>query len=85
MPEPGRPKSDRRTRGVRIYDDTADMLGWVLKLEDNDETTADFIESLIRREVENRFAPLSKRVEAIKAAYAGDEVPELAPTIGGEG
>lgn len=72
MAEPGRPRAERRTRAVRAYEETAEMMSWILELEGKGETTADFIESLIRREVENRFAPLSKRVEAIKAAYAGD-------------
>ena len=85
MAEPGRPRAERRSRGVKIYEDTADMLGWILKLEGNDETVAEFVEALIRREVENRYAPLSKRVDAIKAAMAGDDAPVLTADVGGEG
>jgi hypothetical protein len=69
--------ADRSTRSTRIYEDTADKLGWILRLEGKGETAAEFIEELIRTEVDNRFAPLSKRVEAIKAAEAGDELPRF--------
>ncbi len=78
MAEVGRPRAERRARGVRIYEDTADMLGWILRLEDQGETAADFIEDLIRSAVEDRFAPLARRVETIKAAMAGDETPAMA-------
>ncbi len=61
------------------------MLSWVLKLEDTGETVADFIEDLIRREVENRYAPLAKRVETIKAAMSGDEAPEMTNAVGEAG
>lgn len=84
MAEVGRPKAERASRGVRIYEDTADMLGWILKLEDNGETAADFVEDLIRREVENRYAPLAKRVERIKAAMAGDEADQTDPAFANE-
>jgi hypothetical protein len=90
MAGPGRPKSDRPTRGVRIFDDTAEMLGWVLDLEDQGETFAEFIDDMIRREVENRFAPLAARVATIKAARSGaaaaqDEGPVLSNSLDGEG
>ena len=81
MAGPGRPKADRGTRGVRIFDDTAEMLGWVLDLEGQGETFADFIEDLIRREVENRFAPIANRVAIIKAAQAGEDGPVLTNSL----
>jgi hypothetical protein len=56
------------------------MLGWVLKLEGGDETASDFIEGLIRAEVERRYAPLAGRVETIKAALAR---PTTATAAGG--
>lgn len=82
MPEPERPKADRGTRHVRIYEDTAEKLAWVLKLENRGETVAEFIDGLIRCEVDNRFAPLAKRVEAIETAFAGAPV---GAEVGGEG
>ncbi len=80
MADVGRPRAERRARTVRVYEDTADMLGWVLKLEGGDETASDFIEGLIRAEVERRYAPLAGRVETIKAALAR---PTTATAAGG--
>jgi hypothetical protein len=71
MAEAGRPKSERQTRAARMYEDTADMLSWVLRLEGNGESVADFLETQNRSEVERRFAPLAKRVATIKAALSG--------------
>lgn len=71
MAELGRPPG-RETSGVRLFTDTAKMLMWVLRLEGKGETVAEFLESQIRGEVESRFAPIAKRVEAIEAAYAGE-------------
>jgi hypothetical protein len=74
MAERGRPKTERRTRGVKVYDDTGEKLAWVLKIEGNKQSAAEFIDPLIRAEVERRYALVAKRVEAIKRALAQPEV-----------
>lgn len=58
---------ERDTRPARMYDDTADMVAWILKLEGKGETVAEFLEKLVRKHVEKRYEPLRERVEKIKA------------------
>lgn len=64
---------ERNTKLTRVFDDTLEMMGWILKLEGAGETSAEFLEPLIRPEVERRFEPLRDRVEQIKSALRGPQ------------
>lgn len=81
MAGPGRPRASRPTRGVKMFEDTAEKLGWILQLEGKGEKFADFIEDAIRPVVESRYAPFEDLVRTIKAAQAGN-APAAAPSGG---
>lgn len=85
MAELGRPRAERRQRGVRMFEDTAEMLGWILRLEGVGQTAAEFLEECCRSEIERRYAPLAQRAEEIQRLEAGDDAPPvLANEMGGE-
>lgn len=67
----GRPKKEAGeagTRGVRVYADVAEMLGWILRVDGG--TSAGLLDPLIRPQVVSRYAAIEGAVEAIKRAEA---------------
>lgn len=93
MAGPGRPRlpedqKQRPTKMVRMYADQAEKLAWIMRLDpqEGEESIADFLESTCGTETDNRFAPISKRVEIIKAAERGDDVvPVMQNSLASEG
>lgn len=77
----------KQTRGIRVPDDLAEMLSWIVEIEGG--TVAEIVNGVARPEIERRYARIASRVEAIKVAKSGPVEPafvnELAPDIGGEG
>lgn len=70
----GRPRKadgERGTRQIRVFEDIADMLGWVYHFRDQagDHTSiAQLADPLLRAQVVAMYEPYRPAVEAIKAA-----------------
>jgi hypothetical protein len=62
----------RETRHVRVYEEMADKIGWIVEL--GDTTSAALLEEIAGRAVAKRFAKIKARVDAIKAAKAGKHI-----------
>lgn len=76
------------TRHVRVPEDLAKKLGEILDI-DQDVNSAEFLDPLIRREIENRHMQLLPAIEAKRAADEQarkfrDELPEMVNDLGGE-
>lgn len=66
---PGRPtkaEGDQGTRLIRAFDDLADMISWIVRVEGG--TTAQLIDPMIRPQVVARYTKHLAVVERIKAA-----------------
>ena len=77
------------TRHVRIPEDLAEKLGEVIEAE-GDVSSAEFLDPLIRPEIENRHKANLPAIKALRAAREKarrlrDEQPVLANDLGGEG
>ena len=70
----GRPKKsegEKGTRHVRVFEDIADMLGWVYHFREqagHRESVAQIVDPLIRAQVAAMYEPYRAAVEAIQAA-----------------
>lgn len=70
-PKRGRPpkedgSGDAGTRMVRLYNDVADMIGWIVELEGG--TAAQLLDPLIRGPIIARFERIKPQVQKIKKA-----------------
>lgn len=68
----GRPKKadgDRGTRHVRVFEDLADMIGWIYHFEGG--SVAQILDPLLREQVATRYAPYAAAVAQIKSAESG--------------
>ena len=77
------------TRHVRVAEDLARKLGEILDIE-NDTNAAEWLDPLIRREIENRHAQYLPAIQAMRAAQEHgqrirEEIPELASDLGESG
>lgn len=84
MPEEKR----MRTKQARLPEDLADKLAEVVEAEGT--TSAQFLEPLIRNEIENRHKANLSAIKAFRAARSRaqelrDELPAMANDLGGEG
>ena len=75
------------TRHVRVLEDLAEKLGEIIEVEDT--TSAEFLDPLIRTEIENRHKRNAVAIAAMRGARdaarkARDESPALATDLGGE-
>lgn len=69
MAKAGRPKlddSDRGTKQVRVFEDLAEMISWIVRIEGG--TTANLLDPMIRAEVESRYERHRAAIEKIRAA-----------------
>lgn len=78
----GRPKKaegEKATRHVRVFNDIADMIGWIYYFESRKVKTsvAQIIDPLIRDRVVERFGPYQAPAEAVKKAQAQADEPPL--------
>ena len=80
MAKAGRPANEHKSRLIRVHDDIADMLAWIAEL--SGDPIAEFVDPLLRPEVEDRYEVIRHRVAVIKAAMAGP--PVMIPDLGGE-
>lgn len=76
----GRPKKDegeKGTRHVRVFEDLADMIGWIYYFESKEEKTsvAQIIDPLLREKVQERYAPYAARVKKMEEAEAEEPRP----------
>jgi hypothetical protein len=77
----GRPKGnqDASTRQVRVADDLAEMIGWIVRIlgKSNRDyaNSAQLLDPMIRAQVESLYHPIAPRVEQIKKKMR--EVAEL--------
>jgi hypothetical protein len=83
----GRPKKsdgEQPTRHVRVFEDLADMIGWIYHFESQEEKTsvAQILDPMLRAQVAARFAPYAEKVKKILAAE--QEAPQL-PASGKKG
>lgn len=72
---------ERATKQIRAYEDTAEKLYWIARL--SNKRGADVFDEVARKSLDARYERIRKRVEAIKAAESGDELPS-AVDLGGE-
>lgn len=83
---PGRPPADRQTKQMRVFDDTGDMLAWILRIKGG--SSAEYIEHRIRADVERDFEsirPLVEQIEAAKRKPDPDTDPAFAVELGEAG
>lgn len=77
------------TRHVRVPEDLAEKLSEILAIE-QDISAAEFLDPLIRVEIENRHKQYLPAIQAMRAAEEQgrklrDEVPEMANELGEAG
>jgi hypothetical protein len=73
LPSPSMAKDARKktvkddgTKQIRVFDDLADMIGWIIKLEGG--TVAKLIDPILRPEIVAKYARYEKQVEQLKKA-----------------
>lgn len=67
----GRPKNTDGTRAVRLFDDLADMISWIVSLaNDSKVTAASLVDPLLRPQIVARYERIRPQVERIKRAQA---------------
>lgn len=67
----GRPfatEGERGTRQIRVFEDMADMIGWITRI--NGGSAAQLVDPLIRESIESAFKMIEADVERIKRAEA---------------
>jgi hypothetical protein len=69
----GRPKKaegEKGTRHVRVFEELADMIGWIYYFESQQEKTsvAQILDPMLREQVLKRFEPYQDRVKRMQEA-----------------
>lgn len=72
-PKRGRPmkpegSGDETTKMVRLANDVAEMIGWIVKVDGG--TAAQLLDPLIRAPIQARYRQIQPQVERIKQALA---------------
>lgn len=65
-PRKGRPKRDEgdgKTKHVRVFDDLAEKIGWIVKVEGG--SSAQLLDPIIRDHIDERYQAIKPTVDAI--------------------